>query len=124
MVHDELRASNPDLQDVVNAMAFKYDMRVKANDVARALRGEALEAGGPGSGPHKGAQDHMHDAEEEHKKYSEIAKVAGEKARASDDVDDHRKALTAFSDARSSARDLAEKSHAAGYSDRGRDAEK
>ena len=139
MVHDELRASNPDLQDVVNAMSFKYDMRVKANDVARALRGEALEAGapmgnqnaagphnggGPGSGPHKGAQDHMHDAEEEHKKYSETAKAAGEKARASDDVDDHRKALTAFSDARSSARDLAEKSHAAGYSDRGHDAEK
>jgi hypothetical protein len=54
MVHDELRASNPDLQDVVNALSFKYDMRVNANDVARALRGEALEAGGPGSGPHKG----------------------------------------------------------------------
>jgi hypothetical protein len=44
MVHDELRASNPDLQDVVNAMSFKYDMRVSSNDVARALRGEALEA--------------------------------------------------------------------------------
>ena len=51
MVHDELRASNPDLQDVVNALSFKYDMRVSSNDVARALRGEALEAGGPGSGP-------------------------------------------------------------------------
>jgi hypothetical protein len=33
------------LQDVVNAMSFKYDMRVNANDVARALRGEELEAG-------------------------------------------------------------------------------
>jgi len=56
MVHDELRASNPDLQDVVNAMSFKYDMRVTANDVARALRGEALEAGGPGSGPRPGGE--------------------------------------------------------------------
>jgi hypothetical protein len=47
MVHDELRASNPDLQDVVNALSFKYDMRVNANDVARALRGEQLEASNP-----------------------------------------------------------------------------
>jgi hypothetical protein len=60
MVHDELRASNPDLQDVVNALSFKYDMRVSSNDVARALRGEELEAGGPGSGPRPGGGSGEH----------------------------------------------------------------
>jgi hypothetical protein len=79
MVHDELRASNPDLQDVVNAMSFKYDMRVTANDVARALRGEALEAGGPGSGPHPGYAAAKEKAEASSKEaHEDTAKISGE----------------------------------------------
>ena len=79
MVHDELRASNPDLQDVVTALSFKYDMRVNANDVARALRGEALEAGGPGSGPHPGYAAAKEKAEASSKEaHEDTAKISGE----------------------------------------------
>ena len=103
MVHDELRASNPDLQDVVNALSFKYDMRVSSNDVARALRGEALEAGGPGSGPHKEGE-----AEDPHKAsrdaYSKTndaslkttaSKGNFEKQKAADASDAHQQAADA-----------------------------
>lgn len=79
MVHDELRASNPDLQDVVNALSFKYDMRVRASDVARALRGEALEAGGPGSGPRPGGGSAKEDSEKADKA-SEHAQSKGWKS--------------------------------------------
>ncbi|MDE2102240.1 MAG: hypothetical protein KGL39_33650 [Patescibacteria group bacterium] len=68
-------------------------------------------------------QDLMHRAEEVHASKAARAGTLGDRARKSGDVEDHANALAAFSKARTAAVDLAEKSHKAGYSDRGRQAE-
>ena len=109
MVHDELRASNPDLQDVVNALSFKYDMRVSSNDVARALRGEALEAGGPGSGPHPGYAAAKETAEAKSKtakdnSWNNFSKEAGGKEGT---ADEHHAAGNLHGEAARSHRDAA-----------------